>query len=138
MPRPTANTLPDEGLLVGWSLEGEPRRKLVGFRDTADEAQPARTLEPILHTGEGTWSRSHPLGQARASVCIIPALLRYPGPVVVIDPKGENYWVTAQRRRELGQRVIVLDPFQILNLPDDCSAGASTHSTFSRPRTNRS
>lgn len=119
MPRPTATTLPDEGLLVGWSLEGEPRRKLVGFRDTADEAQPARTLEPILHTGGGHLVTIAPTGAGKGVGCIIPALLRYPGPVVVIDPKGENYWVTAQRRRELGQRVIALDPFQILNLPDD-------------------
>ena len=32
---------------------------------------------------------------------IIPNLLTYPGPVVVIDPTGEKYAVTARARREM-------------------------------------
>ena len=37
---------------------------------------------------------------------IMPNLLSYPGSVVVTDPKGENYYVTARyRREELGQEV---------------------------------
>lgn len=46
---------------------------------------------------------------------IIPALLTYTGSMVVIDPKGENAWVTAERRRQLGQRVVVLDPWGEVN-----------------------
>jgi type IV secretion system protein VirD4 len=44
---------------------------------------------------------------------IIPNLLTWPGSAVVIDPKGENAAVTARRRREMGQRVYVLDPWGI-------------------------
>ncbi len=45
---------------------------------------------------------------------IIPNLLSYPGSVVVTDPKGENYYVTARyRREELGQKVVALDPFEL-------------------------
>ncbi len=46
---------------------------------------------------------------------IIPNLLITECPVVVIDPKGENAWITAQRRRELGQKVVVVDPFGEVN-----------------------
>lgn len=51
--------------------------------------------------------------------CIIPALLRYRGPVIIIDPKGENYAVTARRRRELGQDVRVIDPFGMTGAESD-------------------
>ncbi|MFQ5569861.1 MAG: type IV secretory system conjugative DNA transfer family protein [Rhodothermales bacterium] len=45
---------------------------------------------------------------------IIPNLLSYPGSIVVSDPKGENYYVTARYRREtLGQEVVALDPFNL-------------------------
>lgn len=42
---------------------------------------------------------------------IIPALLEYPGSVICLDIKGENYAVTARRRRELAQEVYLVDPF---------------------------
>ena len=45
---------------------------------------------------------------------IMPNLLNYPHSVVVTDPKGENYYVTARYRREkLGHEVVVLDPFEL-------------------------
>ncbi len=46
---------------------------------------------------------------------IIPALLSYCGSMVVIDPKGENAWTTAERRRQMGQRVVILDPWGEVN-----------------------
>ena len=49
-------------------------------------------------------------GQSRT--VMIPNLLRYPGSVVVIDPKGELARETAIARAErFGQNVVVLDPF---------------------------
>lgn len=45
--------------------------------------------------------------------CVIPNLLDHPGSVLVTDPKGENYAVTARLRREMGQRVHAFDPFDI-------------------------
>ncbi len=47
---------------------------------------------------------------------IIPTLLDFKGPVVCIDPKGQNAAVTARARRELGQKVYLLNPFNELNL----------------------
>jgi type IV secretion system protein VirD4 len=37
----------------------------------------------------------------------------------VTDPKGENYAVTAARRRALGQRVLAYDPFGVIAAPED-------------------
>ncbi|WP_257551870.1 type IV secretory system conjugative DNA transfer family protein [Sphingopyxis sp. DBS4] len=47
---------------------------------------------------------------------IIPNLLDYPGPVVCIDPKGENARITARHRAKFGP-VHVLDPFGVTGLP---------------------
>jgi type IV secretion system protein VirD4 len=47
----------------------------------------------------------------KSSTVLIPNLLRYPGSVIVLDPKGELARATAKRRQEMGQSVFVLDPF---------------------------
>lgn len=47
-------------------------------------------------------------GKSRA--VLVPNLLRYPGPAVVVDPKGELAAATADARRQFGP-VYVLDPF---------------------------
>lgn len=57
---------------------------------------------------------------------LIPNLRRYPGSVLVIDPKGELANATAVRRREFGD-VFVLDPFNI------ASVEASTPGVFFNP-----
>ena len=112
--RKLPETLPNDGLLVGWSLEPGNRKAVIGFKKPEPGASsPAVTLEPILDTGEGHIVTVAPTGAGKGTGCIIPALLRYTGPVVVVDPKGENYAVTAQRRRELGHEVILFDPFNI-------------------------
>lgn len=47
---------------------------------------------------------------------IIPNLLQYSGSCIVIDPKGENAWITAKYRREgLGQKTFILDPWGEVN-----------------------
>ena len=45
------------------------------------------------------------------SVTLIGNLLYYRGSVLAIDPKAELANITAERRAALGQKVIVLDPF---------------------------
>lgn len=107
-------TLPEPGLLVGWSLELEQRRQPIGFNFGNPELTPAEGwLDPILLEDEGHLITIAPTGTGKGRSCIIPALLRHEGPVIVIDPKGENVAVTARRRRELGQQVVVLDPMGI-------------------------
>lgn len=47
---------------------------------------------------------------------IIPNLLLYRGSAIVIDPKGENAWITAKYRRDkLKQKTIILDPWGEVN-----------------------
>jgi len=60
-----------------------------------------------------------PTRAGKGTGVIIPNLLTYRGPVVVFDPKGENYWITARRRRDLGQRVVKIDPFSVVDKSTD-------------------
>ena len=57
----------------------------------------------------------------------------FPGATVIIDPRGELWCIAARRRRQLGRRAILLDPFAVvaghdrahpgaLHLPDTASA----------------
>lgn len=54
-----------------------------------------------------------PTGAGKGIGAVIPNLLAYPGSAFVLDIKGENYAVTARARRELGQHVVLVDPFGI-------------------------
>jgi type IV secretion system protein VirD4 len=44
---------------------------------------------------------------------IVPNLLMYDGSAIAIDPKGELAAITARARRQKGQKVIILDPFEV-------------------------
>jgi type IV secretion system protein VirD4 len=52
-----------------------------------------------------------PTRTGKGTSVIIPALLTYGGSMFVIDPKGENAWITAAYRRRMGHNVVVLDPW---------------------------
>ena len=112
--------LDEPGLLVGWSLEARPRRPPIGFH----YGNPLKTpdtgyLDPVLLQGEGHLMTVAPTGAGKGTGCIVPALLRHTGPVIVIDPKGENAAITARRRREMGHPVVVIDPMGVTDLPSD-------------------
>lgn len=114
------DTLPGSGLLVGWSLEKESPRRSIGFT----YGDPARTpatgyIDPILCANEGHLVTIAPTGAGKGVACIVPALLRHAGPVICVDPKGENVAITARRRREMGQQVIVVDPMHVTDEPGD-------------------
>ncbi|ATE68002.1 type IV secretory system conjugative DNA transfer family protein [Rhizorhabdus dicambivorans] len=85
----------DTGLLIGRDMK---TRKLLRYPGTAH----LLTIAPT-RTGKGVGT-------------IIPNLIDYPGPVICIDPKGENAIVTARERARFGP-VHVLDPFGITGLP---------------------
>ena len=78
-----------------------------------------RGTRPISYTSDGHLMTVAPTGAGKGRSVIIPNLLNYPGPIVVIDPKGENYAVTARRRREMGHKVIRLDPFGVIDRHSD-------------------
>lgn len=108
-PRP-ARPLPDDGtsLFLGW--DGTDLTPTLGFRSAA--ARPDRA--PLAYDGDGHLMTVAPTGAGKGVGVIIPTLLTYPGSVIVTDIKGENYQVTARRRREMGHRVVVLDPFGLV------------------------
>ena len=116
-------TLPDSidepGLIVGWSLERWHRRQPIGFKfgAAAAAAPAAAVVAPILMEREGHLMTIAPTGAGKGTGCIVPALLRFDGPVIVVDPKGENALMTVRRRRELGQEVAVIDPMGVTGLP---------------------
>lgn len=119
---PTTLRLPDtvdgEGLLVGWSLETRHVARPIGFSFGAAGPAP-REASPILLEGEGHLITIAPTGAGKGVGCVVPALLRHRGPAIVIDPKGENAAITARCRREMGQKVVVLDPMGITGFQGD-------------------
>jgi type IV secretion system protein VirD4 len=109
-----ATRLPDDGtaLFLGW--EGTDHLPTLGFK-------PATTTsdkQALTYTGDGHLMTVAPTGAGKGVGLIIPALLTYPGSVIVTDIKGENYQVTARYRRALGQQVVVLDPFGLVTARD--------------------
>ena len=72
--------------------------------------------------GKGVWRRirlntsTHvaifgPTGTGKSSAVTIPYLLTCPDSMVCFSPKPDEYLRTAAARREMGQRVVLLDPF---------------------------
>ncbi len=97
-----------QGLLLGWTAG---RRGGFGF---GPMQAPSSEDEPIWYRGDNHLLTVAPTGAGKGRGAVIPNLLCYPGPVVIVDPKGEAYQTTARRRRQLGQRVVVLDPFRVV------------------------
>jgi type IV secretion system protein VirD4 len=104
-------------LLLGYEVE--PTRAPIGF--TAGAPAAASAGRPILFAGDGPVLVMAPTGAGKGVGVIVPHLLTWPGPAIVIDPKGENCAVTSERRRAMGQSVLRLDPFALL---DEVEGGA--------------
>ena len=77
----------------GRVLLGQWRGRLVGFEDD-------RHLLTVAGTRAG-----------KTSTVLLHNLARWPGSMVVMDPKGELARATAKVRSAMGQKVHVLDPF---------------------------
>lgn len=58
-----------------------------------------------------------PTGAGKGIGAVIPNLLDYPGSVLVLDIKGENYAVTHRARAANGQAVFLIDPFGVTGQP---------------------
>ncbi|MCG7492498.1 type IV secretory system conjugative DNA transfer family protein [Thalassobius sp. Cn5-15] len=59
-----------------------------------------------------------PTRAGKGTTQIIPNLLTYGGSALVIDPKGENAFATAERRQQMGQEIQIVDPWAITPLDD--------------------
>ncbi len=101
-------------LVLGWEGHDEGRKvKQMGFGPSTQPEAVKRGRRRLVYRGDGHLLCVAPTGAGKGRGLIIPNLLTYPGPVIVSDPKGENYLVTAHRRRAMGHRVVVLDPFHV-------------------------
>jgi|CXWL01.1.fsa_nt_gi type IV secretion system protein VirD4 len=67
----------------------------------------------VRYQGDGHLLTVAPTGSGKGVSAVIPNLLEYPGSVVVIDLKGENYAISAEQRARLGP-VVALDPFDLV------------------------
>ncbi len=90
----------------------------VGFQ-VSSEIVKARAADIIYSPAEKHLLTIAPTGAGKFRSMLGPELLTYPGPIVCLDVKGEAYAVTARRRREMGQRVVRLDPFQVIGPGSD-------------------
>ena len=68
----------------------------------------------LRFAGEGHVLTVAPTRSGKGVSAVIPNLLDHPGSVLVTDPKGENYAVTARWRRQIGQVVHAFDPFGVV------------------------
>ncbi len=93
--------------------------KIINKKYSKRIIMPAVGEGAITYTGDSHLMTIAPTGSGKGRSVIIPNLLHYKGPVIVVDPKGENYAVTARRRKEMGHRVIVLDPFRVMEKESD-------------------
>jgi type IV secretion system protein VirD4 len=78
----------------------------------AEGVELGRRLEdgaPLRYNGDGHLITVVPTGGGKGVSAVIPALLHYPGSVLVPDVKPELYAITARRRREMGQKVVCID-----------------------------
>ena len=101
-------------------LVGKAGLRLGVFREDGPEI-------PLQYTGDRHLLTVAPTRTGKGVAAIIPNLLTYTGSCVVIDPKGENAMITANRRGKgtanipgLGQRVYVVDPWHITGFPTSC------------------
>jgi type IV secretion system protein VirD4 len=69
--------------------------------------------------GDGHVMVFAPSGAGKGIGFVQPNLHDYPGSLVCLDPKGENTIVAAERRRRMGQKVIILDPFGMTGQKSD-------------------
>ena len=71
-------------------------------------------------SGDGHIITVAPTRSGKGVGLVVPNLLHYPGSVLVIDPKGENYAITADFRRKMfRQEIICLDPFHVMTEETD-------------------
>jgi len=55
-----------------------------------------------------------PTGVGKGVSCIIPFLMTCEESCVVVDFKGENALLTAEHRRRMGHKIVILDPFKVV------------------------
>ncbi len=115
-----------ESLHLGYYLDEvvpDKSIKVQGFvsrvENFSENNTPQTRPDLISYSGTAHLMTVAPTGTGKGRSCVIPTLLTYPGSMVVLDPKGENYAITARARREMGQKVVCLNPFNLMGVGTD-------------------
>ncbi|MGH7169982.1 MAG: type IV secretory system conjugative DNA transfer family protein [Gemmataceae bacterium] len=105
-----------EGLRALFNSRLSARVACERFLQSCNKKQPENLvrLTQAVHTAVFA-----PTGVGKGVSCVIPFLLTCPDSCIVVDFKGENFRLTAQARRKMGHRVVVLDPFKIATSSPD-------------------
>jgi type IV secretion system protein VirD4 len=74
--------------------------------------------EPLVRLKSVHTAVFAPTGVGKGVSCVIPHLLTCSDSAVCVDFKGENAKLTAEHRRKMGQRVVILDPFHVVGGKD--------------------
>lgn len=106
---------------LGWP-ERERLSSEIGFHVSAanaslDADKRDDLNQAVAYRGDSHYICIAPTGSGKTRSVVIPHLLTSQATCVVLDIKGELYQVTAERRRRLGQRIYVLDPFNLTGRP---------------------
>ncbi len=91
---------------------------LLGYGDTYASESGAWGWDPesaMAITPKSNLITIAPNRSGKGTSVIVPNLLNCKMGMVVTDPKGENAWITARRRLQLGQSVAIIDPFNWVN-----------------------
>ena len=106
----------------------ETADRLTFFADTAE--YPYTPGEPSIYLGLDHRNREigvrlerHALtiagsGAGKGVGLIVPNGLRWADNLMIVEPKGESVAALWEAREAKGQKVVVLDPFKIANIPD--------------------
>jgi type IV secretion system protein VirD4 len=128
----TAENWPTGSLFLGW--KNTRQRGELGFHTVHPGEVPSNEdLEPLLYSGDGHLMTIAPTGAGKGIGVIVPNLLTYPGSVIAVDIKGELTQITARRRAEMGQRVVILDPFKLVTNRDNPTDALNPFDLFNLP-----
>lgn len=82
------------------------------FLGCTEDEENSNAQEPLWLTGEGSLVTIAPPGAGKGQAQIIPNLLLYNGPAIVLDIKGENYDLTHEWRRDNVGPIFKFAPFE--------------------------
>ncbi|MCA9834119.1 MAG: type IV secretory system conjugative DNA transfer family protein [Thermomicrobiales bacterium] len=122
------------GAALAWKLLYVPKPKATTF-GSAEWATPSDVVAAELTKGKGFILGDFQMEEHRVSAlhyggdrhlltvaptragkgiaAIIPNLLTYQGSALVIDPKGENALITGAQRAQMGQQIMLVDPWDM-------------------------
>lgn len=107
----------DTSVILGWPTKIEVNdKKRVHLHPLMVKQRRNDLLGAIKYEQDSHLITFAPTGSGKGVSVIIPNLLHYNGPVIVIDPKGENFAVTAKYRKDvMKQEIYLLDPFNAVS-----------------------